>query len=607
MLKNEFLSQLSNKLRALPDSEQRDALEYYEGYISDAEDEAAAIRDLGSPGEVAATILSNYVSQRPMAYSSRPPRRGSRIKNAHIAILAIFALPIGLPLAGAALGLIIGLIAVIFTVIVTAAALLIAGIATLIYSPFALANDFWFGLITGGMGLIVLGIGVLAFKGSAKLISGFPAILRMIRKRSHYSQGDVPDTFHDSQNHQWAKSAENIADSPSAFNESITNKGTFDDPQYANSMPKSSQELYDKPFEPRAVKRRTPAFRLAAVLIILGVVMFGLAWHNGARGGSIFWENGRLNVQVGGQGEQAEIPIGESFHSVDIRTTSANVVILPSSTARASYIGINNVDISINSGVLTIIQNAAGTRTFNLMDFDFSSGSRREIRLYIPPRFYENSGDIQVRTTSGRIQAEGSFANFTATSTSGRIEISNNVGRAEDIVVRSTSGRISIDNINHVEHLSAQSTSGRIEVSNIRSDVDTINLRSTSGRLSIENVPYVERLYVSATSGRINLTNISWSNLEARAISGRIEVNRGRIETAPGLIVNTSLTATSGRISMDILNNRDDFRLGLTATSGRITVDGTSLGGRGLINMGSGENIINVRTTSGRISVDFTR
>jgi len=600
MSKTEFLSQLSHKLRALPESEQQDALEYYEGYISDAEDEAAAIRDLGSPGEVAATILSNYVSQRPMAYSSRPPKRGGRFKTAHIALLAVFALPIGLPLAMTALGLIIGLLAIIFSVVITGIALLIAGAVTLVYSPFVLVNDFWFGIMTGGMGLVALGLGILVFKGSAKLVSGFPAILRMIRRRGHYSDAVKPGQ--DSHHQSWP---ENSNDKPkmTALPSSSSENSSFDDPQYANSMPLSSQECHETPAT--MVKRRIRVFRLAMVMIFLGAVMFGLAWHSGARGGSLSWHGGRFNIQVGHHGEQIHQPFEESFHSVYIRATNANVVILPSTTARASYTGTPNVDISIRDGVLTINQNAAGTRTLYLMDFNFSPGSSREIRLYLPSGFYTQDGEIDIRTTSGRIQVEGNFANLNATATSGRIEVANNRGQAHTISLRTTSGRIAVENIRYLEYLNAHASSGRIEVNNISSNVNAANIRTTSGRISFKNAPYVEMLTLQASSGRIDLNNTSWATLDARTTSGRIEVRQGRIVLTPGQVSNTNLTATSGRISLNVANNRDDFRLGLTATSGRITVDGTNLANRGLINMGSAENIINVRTTSGRISVDF--
>ena len=120
MTKGDYLAQLAHKLRVLPENERQDALEYYDGYLSDAENERTAIAQLGSPGEVSANILANYVAKSSGAYEADQASgqngtrgaapikaagrgesdvRGARgIKTAWMIILALFALPIGLPL-----------------------------------------------------------------------------------------------------------------------------------------------------------------------------------------------------------------------------------------------------------------------------------------------------------------------------------------------------------------------------------------------------------------------------------------------------------------------------------------------------------------------------
>jgi len=70
MNKMEFLEQLHRNLRALPETEKGDALEYYEGYISDAENESEAITRLGTPDEVAATILANRMTEEQNAHNA---------------------------------------------------------------------------------------------------------------------------------------------------------------------------------------------------------------------------------------------------------------------------------------------------------------------------------------------------------------------------------------------------------------------------------------------------------------------------------------------------------------------------------------------------------
>ena len=185
MTKTQYLAQLDNKLRVLPYDERQDALEYYDSYLSDAADETAAIAQLGSPGEVAAMILANYVAKEPTYAGRAAPHKGG-MKSAWVIILALFAVPIGLPLvialAATAFALFIALFATVFAVGVSGVAVLAAGAATLVVTPFVMANDMGFGLITGGTALASLGLGIIFIKNTALLMQGFPWIARFVGK-----------------------------------------------------------------------------------------------------------------------------------------------------------------------------------------------------------------------------------------------------------------------------------------------------------------------------------------------------------------------------------------------------------------------------------------
>ena len=54
----QFMRELENLLADIPETERREALEFYENYFDDAgsENEASVIRELGSPQKVAAII-----------------------------------------------------------------------------------------------------------------------------------------------------------------------------------------------------------------------------------------------------------------------------------------------------------------------------------------------------------------------------------------------------------------------------------------------------------------------------------------------------------------------------------------------------------------------
>lgn len=64
MKKDEFLNELRRALASLGEEDRRDAIDFYDDYISDSEDEEAAIDGLGSPAQVAKDIISDYTSQK---------------------------------------------------------------------------------------------------------------------------------------------------------------------------------------------------------------------------------------------------------------------------------------------------------------------------------------------------------------------------------------------------------------------------------------------------------------------------------------------------------------------------------------------------------------
>ena len=185
--KVEYLRQLAQKLSALPKNERQDALEYYDGYLSDAEDEQEAITQLGSPGEVASDILADYMSQKPIQGYANFKTRKQGAKVAWAFLIGIFALPIGLPL-------LIGVIAVAFSLFITLGAVIVAfgasaltvavvGVGSMIVSPFIMIQSFSGGLLALGHGLVSLGIGILLFKLCNVLIGGFTFIGRATGKK----------------------------------------------------------------------------------------------------------------------------------------------------------------------------------------------------------------------------------------------------------------------------------------------------------------------------------------------------------------------------------------------------------------------------------------
>jgi uncharacterized membrane protein len=180
MTKAEFLYELKRKLKKLPEDEQAYALAYYDEYISEAgpEGEAAVIEQLGSPSQVASAIISDYAIKNVNennnrgynqnqggqdGHSSQSAQSKSNLKTLWIVLLAIFAIPVGLPLVITIFVLALSILLVIFsvylTLFVTAIGLTACGIALVGFSVVALFVHPLEAAFCFGSGLVLLSVG----------------------------------------------------------------------------------------------------------------------------------------------------------------------------------------------------------------------------------------------------------------------------------------------------------------------------------------------------------------------------------------------------------------------------------------------------------------
>lgn len=159
-----YMAQLQKELKHLPKSEREEALLYYKEYFDDAgpEHEAEVIEEMGPAKEAASQILKDVAIRR----LEEPARALSTI---WIVILALCALPIGLPLmlVVVVLGLtaVILVIVVFFTIIVTGGSLLAAGGVGIVVGIYFLATQAADSIAILGSSLILMGFGGLLLLG----------------------------------------------------------------------------------------------------------------------------------------------------------------------------------------------------------------------------------------------------------------------------------------------------------------------------------------------------------------------------------------------------------------------------------------------------------
>ncbi|MGI9600800.1 MAG: DUF4097 family beta strand repeat-containing protein [Acidimicrobiales bacterium] len=174
------------------------------------------------------------------------------------------------------------------------------------------------------------------------------------------------------------------------------------------------------------------------------------------------------------------------------------------------------------------------------------------------------SGSLEVRvpvgtelvlgTISGRVEVGGSIGPAKVATESGRVAID----RAERIDVRTQSGRVDIEN--SVGHCRVQSTSGRVSVGGAHG----LDVHTESGRISVDDVQ--GPVHLRTTSGRVSVGLSGSSEVDAEAMSGRIDITVAR-----GLGTTLTVEGAPRRVEADV-EPGDDCLIRARAVSGRIRV-----------------------------------
>lgn len=191
MNKEQFLSELRQKLSALAKEEREAAITYYEEYFNDAgvENEQSVINELGSVDKVVNGILNenNYPvtdnNKQDNKYNDKKDSTSTNIDYGVIAlmiILCIFALPVILPIFFSIFGILIGLLFGGMGILLAGGIVSVAGIVSMFLNPLN-------GLLVLGIGLILFSIGMVLTSLMINLCAkGIPALVRAVVKICKY-------------------------------------------------------------------------------------------------------------------------------------------------------------------------------------------------------------------------------------------------------------------------------------------------------------------------------------------------------------------------------------------------------------------------------------
>lgn len=186
MNKNDFIKDLSKRLKYLPKEDREDAIAYYTEYFDEmnpsADEDVTAT--IGQPKDVAREILSDVKDKH-----IGKQKEEKNVKNAAtvtwLIILGFFSMPFTVPLGIVALVVILVLVIAIFVIVlafaIAALAVAVAGIISLI-AAFA-GPSFGQGIMAIGIGLLLLGLGVLMGVGTVYLAKAVLMLFGKIFRR----------------------------------------------------------------------------------------------------------------------------------------------------------------------------------------------------------------------------------------------------------------------------------------------------------------------------------------------------------------------------------------------------------------------------------------
>lgn len=121
MSREEYLNQLHKYLRKLPRQDYEDAMEYFTEYFQETDEEGAEelMKELGTPKEAARELMANLLNKKIEDHQNyetdgqtRAEQKGSGKHVVWIALLVLFAAPVGAPLLAAFAAVVLALVVV---------------------------------------------------------------------------------------------------------------------------------------------------------------------------------------------------------------------------------------------------------------------------------------------------------------------------------------------------------------------------------------------------------------------------------------------------------------------------------------------------------------
>lgn len=198
MTREEYMKKLQKYLRKLPKQDYDDAIEYFNEYFSDTDEEGQQklIEELGTPKEAVADLMYNLLDRKIQEQETDTEEKKSKKGITLLAVLAIMSTPITVPLFIALLAVLLAVaicvVAVIFSDFVAAFSVLLIGgkllLRGLVSFPYSLSGALTItgcGLLGIGCAILLYLLGIYLCKWTGMLLVKLAQVLAGKRGKNH--------------------------------------------------------------------------------------------------------------------------------------------------------------------------------------------------------------------------------------------------------------------------------------------------------------------------------------------------------------------------------------------------------------------------------------
>ena len=198
MTREEYMAKLQKYLRKLPKQDYEDAIEYFNEYFSDTDEEGQQklMEELGTPKEAAADLMCNLLDRKLQEQDTDIEEKKSKKGIITLSVLAILSTPVTVPLFIALLAVLFAVAICVFCVILSdfiaafgvlliGGKLLLRGLVSFPYSLSGALTVTGCGLFGIGCAILLYILGIYLCKWTGMLLVKLAQVLAGKRGKNH--------------------------------------------------------------------------------------------------------------------------------------------------------------------------------------------------------------------------------------------------------------------------------------------------------------------------------------------------------------------------------------------------------------------------------------